>query len=206
MSSQRWLQRQFRDPFVADAKAQGFRSRAAFKLVEIDDKFGLLTPGKRVLDLGAAPGGWTQIAVARVGEAGTSAIYAVDILEMEPIGGAATAKLDIDDHKSVAALRKLMGEPVDVVLSDMAPPSTGHRTTDALREAALGESGLATAIDFLRPGGAFVVKVMRNGQEAAFIAEVKKHFETVRTFKPKASRPDSAEIYVVATGFRTSTR
>ena len=145
------------------------------------------------------------MAVERVGE-GKGAVYAADILEMDPVGGAAFAQLDIDDQKSVNALRTLMGAPVDVVLSDMAPSATGHRTTDALRSAALAETGLATAIDFLRPGGAFIVKVMRNGQENAFTALVKPHFDSVKTFKPKASRQDSAEIYLVATGFRPSNR
>ncbi|MBM3507742.1 MAG: RlmE family RNA methyltransferase [Alphaproteobacteria bacterium] len=203
ISSQRWLARQHKDPFVADAKAQGYRSRAAFKLAEIDDKFRLLGPGKRVLDLGAAPGGWTQVAVERVRPAPErGAVFAVDVAPMDPIAGATVLALDLSENAVIGALPARLGDLVDLVLSDMAPAASGNRTVDALRAATLAESALAIAELVLRPGGAFVAKVMRSGQETAFVAALKERFESVRTFKPKASRQDSAEIYAVATDFR----
>jgi 23S rRNA (uridine2552-2'-O)-methyltransferase len=203
VSSQRWLTRQLRDPFVADAKAQGYRSRAAFKLAEIDDKFRLLRAGRRVLDLGAAPGGWTQVAVERVQpEEGKGAVFAVDQIEMASVAGATLAVLDLAKNDSLAALRELLAGPVDVVLSDMAPAASGNRTVDALRAASLADDAFAIAEQVLRRDGAFVAKVMRSGHETSFVNGLKPRFDAVRTFKPKSSRQDSAEIYVVATGFK----
>lgn len=203
VSSQRWLTRQLRDPFVADAKAQGYRSRAAFKLIEVDDKFHLLAAGRRVLDLGAAPGGWTQVAVERVAPGvGGGAVFAVDQVEITPIAGATALVLDLNRDEAIDRLAGLLGAPVHVVVSDMAPPSTGHRTTDALRAAALADAAFAAATTVLRRGGAFVTKVMRSGHEMELTKALGQSFESVRLFKPKASRQDSAEIYVVALGFK----
>ena len=203
VSSQRWLQRQFRDPFVADAKAQGYRSRAAFKLIEIDDKFHLLRRGARVLDLGAAPGGWTQVAVERVEPQGSQgAVFAIDQIEITPIAGAEAMVLDMNQNEAIDSLPGTLGAPVDVVLSDMAPAATGHRTTDALRLETLAEAALAVAQTALKPGGALVVKLMRNGHEMAFVKTVSPFFAQVKMVKPKASRQESSEIYLVATGFK----
>ncbi len=203
VSSQRWITRQLRDPFVADAKAQGYRSRAAFKIIEIDDKFHLLAPGKRVLDLGAAPGGWTQVAVERVEPAeGRGAVFAVDQLEVNPIAGATAVMLDVSKQDTLPTLQELLGGPVDVVLSDMAPAASGNRTVDALRAASLADDAFATAEHLLRRGGSFAAKLMRSGQETQFVVSLRDRFDAVRTFKPKSSRQDSAEIYVVATGFK----
>lgn len=203
VSSQRWLERQFRDPFVADAKAQGYRSRAAFKLIEIDDKFHLLRKGARVLDLGAAPGGWTQVAVERVEpQGGKGAVYAVDQVEITPIAGAEAMVLDMNRNEAIDSLPGTLGAPVDVVLSDMAPAATGHRSTDALRLESLAEAALAVAQAALKPGGAFVVKLMRNGREMDFVKATAPSFAQAKMYKPKASRQDSAEIYLVATGFK----
>lgn len=202
-SSQKWLQRQFRDPFVADAKAQGYRSRAAFKLIEIDDKFHLLRQGARVLDLGAAPGGWTQVAVERIEpQLGKGAVFAVDQVELTPIAGATATVLDMNQNESIDSLPITLGAPVDVVLSDMAPATSGHRSTDALRLESLAEAALVVAQHALKPGGAFVVKLMRNGREMDFMKTVSPSFAHAKMFKPKASRQESAEIYLVATGFK----
>ena len=203
VSSQRWLQRQFRDPFVADAKAQGYRSRAAFKLIEIDDRFHLLRRGARVLDLGAAPGGWTQVAVERVEpQVGQGAVFAVDQIEITPIAGAQAMVLDMNENEAIDSLPATLGAPIDVVLSDMAPATTGHRTTDALRLEALAEAALVVAQTALKPGGALVVKLMRNGREMDFVKAVSPFFAQAKMVKPKASRQESSEIYLVATGFK----
>ncbi len=203
VSSQRWITRQLRDPFVADAKAKGYRSRAAFKIIEIDDKFHLLGPGKRVLDLGAAPGGWTQVAVERVDPLeGRGAVFAVDQLEMVSLAGATSVVLDISKLDTLPTLQEMLGGPVDVVLSDMAPAASGNRTVDALRAASLADDAFATAEHLLRRGGSFAAKLMRSGQETPFIVQLRDRFDAVRTFKPKSSRQDSAEIYVVAMGFK----
>ncbi len=205
-SSRRWLERQLRDPYVAEAKRRGYRSRAAFKLIELDDRFRIFAPGQRVLDLGAAPGGWTQVAAARV-RAGTGRgrrgeVVAVDLIEVAPIDGARTILGDGLDEATIAAAVSLLGGPADVVLSDMAPAATGHAGADHLRIIALAEGAFAVACDVLAPGGSFVCKVWQGGTEAALLTALKRRFARVRHAKPPASRPDSAEVYVVAQGFR----
>ncbi len=200
LSSTRWLQRQLNDPYVAAARREGFRSRAAFKLVELNEKFGLLAPGRTVVDLGAAPGGWTQVAVAGVGDGGR--VLAVDIVEMDPVPGATTLACDIGAPDAVARVRAALDGPVDLVLSDMAPPATGHRGTDHLRIMALVEAAADLAMQVLSPGGAFVAKVWQGGTENALLADLKRRFGSVRHAKPAASRADSAELYLIATGFR----
>lgn len=199
-SSQRWLARQLKDPYVAAAKDRGYRSRAAFKLIGLDDRFGVLAPGRRVVDLGAAPGGWTQVAVERVGPKGR--VVALDISEMEPVPGATVLHGDVDDEATLQRLRDALDGDADVVLSDMAAPATGHGRTDQLRVAALAEAALGLAEALLAPGGAFVCKVLGSGADAELLAAVKGAFAGVRHAKPPASRPESSEVYVVATGFR----
>ncbi len=201
LSSTLWLQRQLNDPSVAAAKAAGYRSRAAFKLEEMDDRFKFLGRRKRVLDLGAAPGAWTQLCLARCPE---GEVFALDINEMDPIPGAHVLQLDVFAENAVADLRKIIGGPVDVVLSDMAAPSTGHPQTDHLRIMALCEAALDLARHFLVPGGTFVAKVLQGGAEHSLLDQMKRDFRAVKHFKPKASRSGSAEMYVVATGFRGS--
>jgi 23S rRNA (uridine2552-2'-O)-methyltransferase len=198
-SSTRWLQRQLNDPFVEAAKRAGYRSRAAFKLVGIDDKCGLMKKGARVLDLGAAPGGWTQVAVER---AGAGNVFAVDILPMDPVPGAEILRLDFLEPDAPERIKALIGGTVDVVLSDMAAPATGHRQTDHLRIMALCEAAFDLAREILAPGGAFCAKVFQGGTEQHLLEELRRAFVTVRHVKPEASRPESAEVYVVATGFR----
>jgi len=200
ISSTRWLQRQLNDPYVAEAKRAGYRSRAAWKLAQLDDRLHLLKPGARVVDLGAAPGGWTQVALERVGPGGE--VVAVDCAEMEPVAGAIVLRLDMSDPDAPAAIRAALGGSVDVVLSDMAAPVTGHRQTDHLRTVALCEAAAAFAGAVLRPGGAFVAKVFQGGAESALLAELKRLFAQVRHVKPPASRDSSPETYLVATGFR----
>lgn len=202
-SSTRWLNRQLNDPYVHEAQKQGMRSRAAFKLIQLDEKYGLLRKGQRVVDLGAAPGGWTQVAVDRVrpGESGGEVI-AVDIQEMDPVAGAETLRLDIRDADAPARLRAAVGGPADVVLSDMAAPVTGHRATDHLRTLALCEEAHALARETLAPGGAFVVKAFAGGAQAELTNAIKRDFAKVHTVKPDASRSESPETYIVATGFR----
>ena len=197
-ASQRWLNRQLNDPYVTAAKAQGWRSRAAFKLIELDERFHLLQPGMRVLDLGAAPGGWTQVAVKR----GAAKVVGLDLLPMDKVQGAETIVGDFNDPDMPARLQALMGGPVDLVLSDMAPNTTGHAATDHLRIIALAELALEFALQILAPGGAFVAKVFQGGTEQAMQAPMKRCFATVRHAKPPASRKDSSELYVVATGYR----
>lgn len=205
LSSTRWLERQLNDPYVAEARRLGYRSRAAFKLIEIDDKARLLRPGLRVVDLGAAPGGWTQIAAERVraGQAGGGHVVALDILPMDGLAGVDVLELDFLDNSAPARLRAALGGPADVVLSDMAAPTTGHPATDHLRIMALVEAAFVFACEVLAPGGAFVAKVFQGGTEHALLAEMKRHFARVRHIKPPSSRPESAETYVVATGFRS---
>ncbi|HSE78004.1 MAG TPA: RlmE family RNA methyltransferase [Alphaproteobacteria bacterium] len=204
-SSQRWLGRQLNDPFVAEAKRKGYRARAAFKLIEIDDKFRLLRPGIRVVDLGAAPGGWTQVAVARVKpEASDGKVVGVDIQPMVPVSGAIVLHGDFLDRAAPAKVRDALGGAADVVLCDMATSATGHRETDHLRVMALAEAALVFACETLRPGGAFVAKLRQGAGEAAFVARARQSFANVRRFKPAASRAESAEVYLVATDFRAS--
>ena len=200
-SSQRWLARQLNDPYVAEAKRQGRRSRAAFKLSDLADRFKLLKKGARVLDLGAAPGGWTQVAVERVGE---GRVLAVDVLEMAPVAGAEILTLDFLDSAAPDRIRAALGGPVDVVLSDMAAPTTGHAATDHIRTVALAEAALAFALEVLAPGGAFVCKVFQGGAEKQTLAMLKQRFAQVRHAKPPSSRKESPETYLVAQGFRDS--
>jgi 23S rRNA (uridine2552-2'-O)-methyltransferase len=203
-SSRRWLQRHLDDPYVAEAKRRGFRSRAAFKLIELDDRFRLLRPGARVVDLGAAPGGWTQVAVERVraGKPGGGRVLAVDLLEMTPVEGAEVLRTDFLDEGAPQLIRDALAGPADIVLSDMAPPSSGHPGADHLRIMALLEAALGFGRLVLAPGGAFVCKVWQGGTEANVLASMKRLFRSVRHVKPPSSRAESAEIYVVATGFR----
>jgi 23S rRNA (uridine2552-2'-O)-methyltransferase len=203
LSSKLWLERQLNDPYVARAKAAGLRSRAAFKLVEIDDRHHLLKPGRSVLDLGAAPGGWSQVAARRVGAAeGRGRVVAVDLLPMEPLAGVVFAQLDFLDPAAPQRIRDMLGEPADVVLSDMAANATGHRRTDHLKIMALAETAAEFACEVLEPGGAFLAKVLQGGTEATLLADLKRDFASVKHVKPAASRTDSAELYVLATGFR----
>ena len=206
LSSRTWLERQLSDPYVARAKREGFRSRAAYKLAEIDDKYRLLKPGGRVVDLGAAPGGWSEISARRVGSSGR--VIALDILDMKPIPGVEFLKLDFLDAAAPESLKARLGGKaqgkVDVVLSDMAANATGHRQTDHLRIMALAEAATAFAREVLAPGGAFLCKVLQGGTEATLLAELKREFEAVRHVKPPASRSDSAELYLLARGYRGS--
>jgi 23S rRNA (uridine2552-2'-O)-methyltransferase len=199
-SSTRWLERQLNDPYVAAAKAKGYRSRAAFKLKELDAKFHLLKRGARLLDLGAAPGGWSQVAAERVSEAGK--VVAADILEMEPIAGVDIMQCDLLDAETPAALKRALGGAADLVLSDMARPTTGHRETDHIRTLALFEAALDLAEDVLKPGGAFVGKVFQGGATTELLTRVKKRFAEVKHVKPPASRQESMELYLVALGFK----
>jgi len=205
-SSTRWLQRQLNDPYVEKARAAGYRSRAAYKLVEIDDKYTLLKPGGRIVDLGAAPGGWAQVAADRVGSTsgkrGAGKVVAIDILEMDPVPGVDVLQLDFLDDSAPERLRAALGGQADLVMSDMAPPTTGHRQTDHLRIMGLCEVALDFAREVLKPGGAFLAKVFRGGTESQLLADMKRDFTTVRHVKPPASRADSAELYVLATGYR----
>jgi 23S rRNA (uridine2552-2'-O)-methyltransferase len=203
ISSQRWLERQLNDPYVALAKREGYRSRAAFKLLEIDDKYRLLKPGQRVIDLGAAPGGWAQVAAKRVESAvGRGRVVGIDLLEIEPLPGVELIRLDFLDPAAPDRLTELLGGPADVVMSDMAANATGHRKTDHLRIMGLAETAAEFARSVLAPGGAFLAKVLQGGTEGGLLADLKRDFAAVRHVKPAASRSDSAELYVLATGFR----
>jgi 23S rRNA (uridine2552-2'-O)-methyltransferase len=203
LSSKLWLERQLNDPYVAQAKRDGYRSRAAYKLIEIDDKYRLLKSGLTVVDLGAAPGGWSQIAARRVGAAdGRGRVIAIDLLEMPEIAGVTFAQLDFLGHDAPDKLIAMIGGRADVVLSDMAANTTGHRKTDQLRILGLVEGAAAFAADVLNPGGAFVAKVFQSGAEAELLAQLKRDFASVRHVKPASSRQDSSERYVLATGFR----
>jgi 23S rRNA (uridine2552-2'-O)-methyltransferase len=209
-SSTRWLQRQLNDPYVAEARARGYRSRAAFKLLELDDKFHILKPGKRIVDLGAAPGGWTQVIVERVKPSlsadndEVNQIIALDINEMEEVPGAKILLQDFLEPEAPDILKAAMNGPADVVLSDMAAPSTGHPATDHMRIMNLCELALEFAEEVLAPGGVFLAKVLHGGTEHQLLARMKKSFKTVKHAKPPASRSDSAEMYVIAQGFRGS--
>jgi 23S rRNA (uridine2552-2'-O)-methyltransferase len=199
-SSTHWLARQLNDPYVAAAQREGYRSRAAFKLVELDRRFRLLRPGQRVVDLGCAPGGWTQVAVERVGRRGI--VVGVDLAETAALPGARLLRADIRDAAAAAAIRDALGGSADLVLSDMAAPATGHAATDHLRILALAESGFAIAAEILGPGGSFVAKVFQGGAEGEFLTALKRAFAELRHAKPPASRRESAETYLVARGFR----
>ncbi len=203
LSSKLWLERQLNDPYVAKAKREGYRSRAAYKLIEIDDRHHFLKPGATVVDLGAAPGGWSQIAAKRVGAAdGKGRVIAIDVLEMPEIVGVTFAQLDFLDPDAPEKLLALLGGRADVVLSDMAANTTGHRKTDQLRILGLVEGAAAFASDVLNPGGTFVAKVFQSGADAELVAQLKRDFASVRHVKPASSRKDSSERYVLATGFR----
>ncbi len=204
-SSTRWLRRQLNDPYVAAARSEGMRSRAAYKLAELDDRFHFLKSGARILDLGAAPGGWSQIAVARSGAGRRYAkgrVVAVDRAPMDPLPGAIVLELDFLDEAAPQLIRQALGGPAEVILSDMAPTLSGHPATDHLRLMALLEAALDFALDNLAPGGALVAKVFQGGTEADLLKRMKQHFATLRHAKPPASRPQSAEIYVIAQGFK----
>ena len=202
-SSTRWLSRQLNDPYVAEAQRRGYRSRAAFKLIELDDRFRLLRPGQRVVDLGCAPGGWTQVVVERVGSnKGRGIVVAVDLAPTGALPGAVILLGDIRDPSVSVALENALGGTADVILSDMAPSTTGHAQTDHLRIVALAEVAFDLASQILKPGGAFVAKVFQGGAEGALLASLKRGFAQLRHAKPPASRAESAETYVVATGFR----
>jgi 23S rRNA (uridine2552-2'-O)-methyltransferase len=200
LSSRTWLERQLADPYVARAKKEGFRSRAAFKLIEVDDKYRLLKQGARVVDLGAAPGGWSEIAAKRIGAEGR--IIALDILDFKPMTGVEFLKLDFLDETAPDRLKEMLGGKADVVLSDMAANATGHRQTDHLRIMALAEAATHFAREVLDKGGSFLCKVLQGGTETALLAGLKRDFATVKHVKPPASRSDSAELYLLAKGFR----
>jgi 23S rRNA (uridine2552-2'-O)-methyltransferase len=200
VSSMRWLERQLNDPYVAAAKAKGYRSRAAFKFKELDQRFRLLKRGSRVLDLGAAPGGWSQVAAERVGETGR--IVAADIQPMEPIAGVEFVQCHLLEEGTPEMLRRVLGGEADVVLSDMAASTTGHRETDHIRTLALFEAALDMAELVLKPGGALVGKVFQGGATNELLARVKKRFAEVKHVKPPASRAESVELYLVAMGFK----
>ncbi len=203
-SSTRWLRRQLNDPYVAEARRSGYRSRAAFKLIELDQRFHLLRPGLRVVDLGAAPGGWTQVAVATVDAPGRGLVVALDPVEMEPVSGATVIAGDVTDEQAPTIIREALAGPADLVLSDMAAPATGHAATDHLRVIALSEAGFELAQEVLAPGGAFVAKVFQGGTERELLTRIKLCFRAVRHAKPPSSRKESAEVYLVATGYRGS--
>jgi len=202
LSSKLWLERQLNDPYVARAKREGYRSRAAFKLTEIDDKHHILKKGARVIDLGAAPGGWSQVAAKRVGAPQQGRVVGIDLLVMEPVAGVEFLALDFLDAGAPDKLKDLLGGPADLVLSDMAANATGHRRTDHIKIVALVEAAAEFAREVLKPGGAFLAKVIQGGTEPALLADLKRDFATVKHVKPVASRADSAELYLLATGFR----
>ena len=197
--STRWLERQLNDPYVRRAKAEGYRSRAAYKLIELDERFGLLKGTKRVIDLGIAPGGWSQVVRRQVPGA---AVVGIDLLPVDPIDGVTIFELDFMDDDTPAQLMAALGGAPDLVLSDMAANTVGHPQTDALRTMALVETALAFAVDVLRPGGAFVAKVFAGGADSTLVAEMKRNFTTVKHAKPPASRKGSVEWFVVAQGFK----
>jgi 23S rRNA (uridine2552-2'-O)-methyltransferase len=203
LSSTLWLERQLNDPYVAQAKREGYRSRAAFKLLEIADKHRLFKPGQRIVDLGAAPGGWSQVAAAGTeAKNGRGRVIAIDLLEMDPVEGVEFRKMDFHDPEAPRHLREWLGGLADGVLSDMAANATGHRKTDQLRIIGLVELAAEFAGEVLAPGGFFLAKVLQGGTETELLARLKRAFAAVRHIKPKASRADSAELYLIATGFR----
>jgi 23S rRNA (uridine2552-2'-O)-methyltransferase len=201
-SSNLWLERQLNDPYVARAKREGFRSRAAFKLMEIDDKARVLKKGARVIDLGAAPGGWSQVAAKRVGAPQQGRVVAIDVLAMDSLPGVEFMQFDFLAVDAPDKLKAMLGGPADVVLSDMAANATGHAKTDHLKIMALVEAAADFASEVLRPGGTFLAKVLQGGTEGALLAGLKRDFSNVKHVKPAASRTDSAELYLLATGFR----
>ncbi|NNF77765.1 MAG: RlmE family RNA methyltransferase [Rhizobiales bacterium] len=202
-SSTRWLQRQLNDPYVTEAKRQGLRSRSAFKLIQMDDQHGFLKPGAHVVDLGAAPGGWSEIAAKRVKAVeGKGKVVAIDMHDIEPIAGVTFLHADFYDDDAPARLKEALGGPADVVMSDMAAHASGHRKTDHLKIIALCEVALDFACDVLKPGGVFVAKVLQGGTEHELLAIMRKSFRSVAHLKPDASRSDSAELYVLAKDFR----
>ncbi|HTO40629.1 MAG TPA: RlmE family RNA methyltransferase [Rhizomicrobium sp.] len=200
VSSRRWLERQLNDPYVHAAKTKGYRSRAAFKLLELDSKFHFLTKGARIIDLGAAPGGWCQVAAEKLGASGH--IVAIDILDIEPLPGVTFFHADLTDPEIPAQLKAALGGPADVVLSDMAAATTGHRMTDHIRTTALLEAALDLAEDVLRPGGAFIGKAFQGGTTGDLLTRIKMQFRDVKHVKPPASRAESVELYLVAQGFK----
>jgi len=202
VSSRLWLERQLNDPYVARAKREGMRSRAAYKLIEIDDKAHFFKKGARVIDLGAAPGGWSQVAAERIGSPKHGKVIAIDLLPMEPTPGVNFIKLDFLDHAAPEKLKEMIGGPADVVLSDMAANATGHARTDHLKIMALVEAAAEFAREVLAPGGTFLAKVLQGGTEAALLTSLKRDYKSVKHVKPPASRTDSAELYLLATGFR----
>lgn len=203
LSSQKWLERQLNDPYVARAKREGYRSRAAFKLLEIDEKYHILKPGQRIVDLGAAPGGWSQIAAKKIGPKGK--IVGIDLLPIDPMPGVEFIQLDFLDESAPGKLIELLGGQADIVMSDMAANTTGHKKTDHLRIIGLAEAAIYFAREVLAPGGVFLAKVFQGGTENQLLADLKRDFAVVRHVKPAASRADSAELYVLATGFRGAT-
>lgn len=201
----RWIERQLSDPYVARARAEGHRSRAIYKLMEIDERFKLFRAGQMVVDLGAAPGGWSEWAAQRTGAAdGRGRVVAIDILDMASLPGVDFTMIDFSDAKAPALIQSKLGGPADIVMSDMAPNTIGHRQTDHLRIMALAEEAAAFAIDVLRPGGTFLTKVFQGGAAPALLADLKRAFRQVRHVKPPASRSESAELFLLATGFRGS--
>jgi 23S rRNA (uridine2552-2'-O)-methyltransferase len=199
VGSTRWLERQLNDPYVKRAKAEGYRSRAAYKLIELDERFGFLNGAKRVVDLGIAPGGWTQVVRQRLPQA---AVVGIDLLPADPIEGATILQMDFMDDEAPGRLKEALGGPADLVLSDMAANTVGHPQTDHLRTMGLVEAALEFGVEVLRPGGAFVAKVLAGGADAALVAELKRRFAMVKHAKPPASRKGSSEWYVVAQGFK----
>jgi 23S rRNA (uridine2552-2'-O)-methyltransferase len=203
LSSKLWLERQLNDPYVLQAKKDGLRSRAAYKIIEMDDKHRFLRSGVSVVDLGAAPGGWSQVAARRVGSSdGRGQVIAIDLLEMPEIDGVTFAQMDFLEDGAPAKLKEMMGGLADVVMSDMAANTTGHRKTDQLRIVGLVEDAAAFACDVLKPGGTFIAKVFQSGADATLMTQLKRDFATVKHVKPASSRKDSSERYVLAMGFR----
>lgn len=203
LSSTRWIERQLNDPYAARARAEGHRSRAIYKLVEMDERYKILRRGLRVIDLGAAPGGWSEWAAERTGAAtGEGRVVAIDILDMAPIPGVDFTRIDFMDEQAPLLLREKLGGLADVVLSDMAPNTTGHRQTDHLRIMGLVEAAAAFSAEILKPGGVFLTKVFQGGAAPELLASLKRDFAQTRHVKPPASRPESAELYLLATGFR----
>jgi 23S rRNA (uridine2552-2'-O)-methyltransferase len=197
-SSKAWLERHINDPYVHRAREEGMRARAAFKLLELDEKFGLLKRGQRVADLGAAPGGWAQVCVKK----GAALVVGIDLLPIDPLPGAVFLQGDLTDPEQAAAVMAALGGPPDLVLSDMAANTTGHARTDQIKTGALAEAAAYFALDHLAPGGAFVTKAFQGGLDAALLAELKKAFTSLKHAKPPASRAESSEVYLVAQGFR----
>jgi len=205
VSQNRWLERQLNDPYVARAKREGYRSRAAFKIIELNEKFNLFKSGGRIVDLGAAPGGWAQVAAKRVGsDKGRGRVVGIDLLEIEPIAGVEFQVMDFLQEDAPKRLKAMLGGDADVVMSDMAANTTGHKKTDHLKIVALAELAADFAREVLAQGGVFLAKVLQGGTEGELLTNLKRDFAVVRHYKPAASRADSAELYVIATGYRGS--